>query len=63
LDWFERCGFSARPTEPVIKYDYFGEDADPVEQFRLEAYDGWSTRATIRDLARPSQFDIEVIDK
>ncbi|MDZ7785764.1 MAG: GNAT family N-acetyltransferase [Candidatus Saccharibacteria bacterium] len=37
LGMFQKLGFVPKPTKPRIKYDYFGEDNEPVEQWRLEA--------------------------
>lgn len=37
LRWFTDRGFAPKPEEPTEKYDYFGESAYPVKQFRLEA--------------------------
>ena len=47
LEWFENRGFAARPKKPDPKYNYFGEGADPVMQFRLEAHSVLSVRERV----------------
>jgi len=37
LNWFRRLGMNPRPDKPVPITEYFGEDTDPVYQWRLES--------------------------
>lgn len=34
---FEKLGFMKNPSEPRVKYEYFGSSFEPVQQWRLEA--------------------------
>lgn len=48
LAWFKSRGFSPRPDMPSTgHYEYFGEDAEPVQQWRLEAQSVGAVRQQI----------------
>jgi ribosomal protein S18 acetylase RimI-like enzyme len=48
LRWMESLGFIRNPDTPRIKYDYFGDDKAPVEQWRLT---GQSVQETLSALS------------